>query len=239
MAHRPRRSPREPGAESLACGLHSKTLASVSPTKDKGSHHGGWKTKAAIAEVWRGSKRLQGGSLQPDAFQVSLPAWGRAGDSDQKTAELKDSQLQLLAEPRSFLCAARTMTSRAEGGDEKSGRVHCHRRRGEKSRPGSRASGRLEDTHSRGWRPRHPPTGTELTSQTPRQARPRNALGAVESGMARSPEALLPLPLMLLLLATPAQLYPDYHYFGERGEGDTWEQLQLQHQGKGNLRPPV
>lgn len=53
--------------------------------------------------------------------------------------------------------------------------------------------------------------------------------------MARSPEALLLPPLMLLLLATPpAQVSPDYHYFGDRGEGDTWEQLQLQHQGKGN-----
>lgn len=238
MAHRPRRSPREQGAESLSCGF--KTLASVSPTKDKGSHQGGWKTKAAIAEVWRGSKRLQRGSLQPDAFQVSLPAWRGAGDTDQKIAELKDSQLQLLAEqPRSFLCSARTMTNGTEGGDEKSGRVHCHRRRGEKSRPGSRASRRLEDTHSNGWRPRRPPTGTELASQTPRRAQPRNALGAVESGMARNPEALLPPPLMLLLLATPAQLSPDYHYFGERGEGDTWEQLQLQHQEKGNLRPPV
>lgn len=51
--------------------------------------------------------------------------------------------------------------------------------------------------------------------------------------MARSPEALLLPPLMLLLLATPpAQVSPDYHYFGDRGEGDTWEQLQLQHQVK-------
>lgn len=55
--------------------------------------------------------------------------------------------------------------------------------------------------------------------------------------MARSWAALLLTPLMLLLLATFAQVTPDYQYFGEQGEGDTWEQLQLQHQEKGNHRP--
>lgn len=55
--------------------------------------------------------------------------------------------------------------------------------------------------------------------------------------MARSPEALLLPPLMLLLLVTPAQVSPDYHYFGEGGKGDTWEQLQLQHQGKAPETP--
>lgn len=50
--------------------------------------------------------------------------------------------------------------------------------------------------------------------------------------MARSWAALLLTPLMLLLLATFAQVTPDYQYFGEQGEGDTWEQLQLQHQEK-------
>ncbi|XP_059863911.1 thrombospondin type-1 domain-containing protein 8 [Globicephala melas] len=54
-------------------------------------------------------------------------------------------------------------------------------------------------------------------------------LGSVESGMARSGLTLLLLPLILLLLATPAQVSPDYQYFGEQGEGDTWEQLRLQH----------
>lgn len=61
-------------------------------------------------------------------------------------------------------------------------------------------------------------------------------LGSVESGMARSGLTLLLLPLILLLLATPAQVSPDYQYFGEQGEGDTWEQLRLQHLEKGNCR---
>lgn len=57
----------------------------------------------------------------------------------------------------------------------------------------------------------------------------------MESGMAGIPAALLLVPLLLLPLATPAQVYQDYQYFGQQGEGDTWEQLRLQHL-KGNLR---
>uniref|UniRef100_A0A8C9DF76 Thrombospondin type 1 domain containing 8 n=1 Tax=Prolemur simus TaxID=1328070 RepID=A0A8C9DF76_PROSS len=48
--------------------------------------------------------------------------------------------------------------------------------------------------------------------------------------MARSQAAGLLLPLLLLLLATPAQVSTDYQYFGQRSEGDTWEQLGQQHQ---------
>ncbi|XP_047387995.1 thrombospondin type-1 domain-containing protein 8 [Sciurus carolinensis] len=48
--------------------------------------------------------------------------------------------------------------------------------------------------------------------------------------MAWSQPALLLSPLMLLVLTTPVQLSPDYHYFGEKGEGDTWELLRQQHQ---------
>ncbi|KAB0404869.1 hypothetical protein E2I00_001659 [Balaenoptera physalus] len=53
--------------------------------------------------------------------------------------------------------------------------------------------------------------------------------------MARSGVALLLLPLMLLPLSTPAQVSPDYQYFGEQEEGDTWEQLRLQHPEKGPM----
>ncbi|XP_070272334.1 thrombospondin type-1 domain-containing protein 8 isoform X1 [Myotis yumanensis] len=53
--------------------------------------------------------------------------------------------------------------------------------------------------------------------------------------MARSSTALLLSPLMLLLLATPAQVSPDYQYFGEQGKGDTWEQLRLQLLGKDSI----
>uniref|UniRef100_A0A673U1B9 Ribonuclease n=1 Tax=Suricata suricatta TaxID=37032 RepID=A0A673U1B9_SURSU len=53
--------------------------------------------------------------------------------------------------------------------------------------------------------------------------------------MAGSPAELLLPPLMLLLLATPARSSPEYHYFGEQGEGDTWEQLRLQYQEKGPM----
>lgn len=52
--------------------------------------------------------------------------------------------------------------------------------------------------------------------------------------MAQSSTALLLSPLMFLLLATPAQVSPDYQYFGEQGKGDTWEQLRLQLLGRGN-----
>ncbi|KAM9242224.1 thrombospondin type-1 domain-containing protein 8 [Dugong dugon] len=55
--------------------------------------------------------------------------------------------------------------------------------------------------------------------------------GRLESGMARSRAALLLLPLMLPLLATPVQV-SDYQYFGEQGEGDTWEQLRRLQQQK-------
>ncbi|XP_036278758.1 thrombospondin type-1 domain-containing protein 8 [Pipistrellus kuhlii] len=50
--------------------------------------------------------------------------------------------------------------------------------------------------------------------------------------MDRSSTALLLRPLLLLLLATPARGSPVYHYFGEQGQGDTWEQLRLQQLGK-------
>jgi len=50
--------------------------------------------------------------------------------------------------------------------------------------------------------------------------------------MAGSPADLLLLPLILLLLGTPAQVSRDYHYFGEKSGGDTWEELRLQHQEK-------
>lgn len=43
------------------------------------------------------------------------------------------------------------------------------------------------------------------------------------------PALLLPF-LMLLVPETSAQVYPDYQYFGQQGEGDTWELLRLQHQ---------
>lgn len=52
--------------------------------------------------------------------------------------------------------------------------------------------------------------------------------------MAGRPADLLLPPLILLLLGTPAQVSCDYHYFGEKSGGDTWEELRLQHQEKGN-----
>lgn len=67
---------------------------------------------------------------------------------------------------------------------------------------------------------------------------PGTRWGRLASGMARSQPALLLLPLTFLALTTPVQLSPDYQYFGEKGEGDTWEQLRLQQQ-KGNRRRRV
>lgn len=52
--------------------------------------------------------------------------------------------------------------------------------------------------------------------------------------MAGSPADLLLPPLILLLLGTPARVSPNYNYFGEKSEGDLWEELRLQHQEKGN-----
>lgn len=63
--------------------------------------------------------------------------------------------------------------------------------------------------------------------------------GRLDSGMARSLVALPLPPLTLLLLATSAQISPDYHYFGEQGEGDTWERQRLQNYQKGIRRPRV
>lgn len=49
---------------------------------------------------------------------------------------------------------------------------------------------------------------------------------------------VLGLPLLLLqvvlMLQTPALSSSDYQYFGEHSTGDTWEQLRLQRQDKGN-----
>lgn len=56
--------------------------------------------------------------------------------------------------------------------------------------------------------------------------------------MARRQPALVLLPLMLLARTTAVQLSPDYQYFGDKGEGDTWELLRQQHQ-KGNRRRRV
>jgi hypothetical protein len=53
--------------------------------------------------------------------------------------------------------------------------------------------------------------------------------------MARGLPAQLLLLLMNLLLASPAQVSTDYQYFGQQGEGDTWELLRLQQQ-KGKHR---
>lgn len=56
--------------------------------------------------------------------------------------------------------------------------------------------------------------------------------------MARSRAALLLPSLMLPLLVTPSQA-PDYQYFGQQGEGDTWEQLRLQHQERVTAGPDM
>lgn len=52
--------------------------------------------------------------------------------------------------------------------------------------------------------------------------------------MARSHLAPLLIPLVALSLVSPTQINPDYQYFGQQGEGDTWELLSLQRQ-KGKL----
>lgn len=125
----------------------------------------------------------------------------------------------------------------AQGGgvvDKHSGRIHCHCRGGGEEPAGPT---RLR-TAEREAQPRVATTAPAHGDPAPSSA-PERAGGQLEFRMARSPEALLLPPLMLLLLVTPAQVSPDYHYFGEEGKGDTWEQLQLQHQGKGNCSSRV
>ncbi|XP_030741361.1 thrombospondin type-1 domain-containing protein 8 [Echinops telfairi] len=56
--------------------------------------------------------------------------------------------------------------------------------------------------------------------------------------MARSPAALLLLPLMLRMVATSGQDSFEYQYFGEFGEGDTWEQLGRLQQEKDSILSP-
>ncbi|XP_036044107.1 thrombospondin type-1 domain-containing protein 8-like [Onychomys torridus] len=46
--------------------------------------------------------------------------------------------------------------------------------------------------------------------------------------MARSRLALWLSPLVLLGLVSPTQISPEYQYFGQEGEGDTWELLRQQ-----------
>ncbi|KAL6091351.1 hypothetical protein STEG23_030272, partial [Scotinomys teguina] len=46
--------------------------------------------------------------------------------------------------------------------------------------------------------------------------------------MARSRLVLLLPPLVLLGLVSPTQISPEYQYFGQEGEGDTWEVLRQQ-----------
>lgn len=125
----------------------------------------------------------------------------------------------------------------AQGGgvvDKQSGRIHCHCRGG-----GEEPAGPTRLPTAGGEA--QPPVATTAPvhgDPAPGSA-PERAGGQLEFRMAGSPEALLLPPLMLLLLVTPAQVSPDYHYFGEGGKGDTWEQLQLQHQRKGNCSSRV
>lgn len=52
--------------------------------------------------------------------------------------------------------------------------------------------------------------------------------------MAWSHLAPLLIHLVVVGLVSPTQINPDYQYFGQQGEGDTWELLRLQRQ-KGKL----
>lgn len=69
----------------------------------------------------------------------------------------------------------------------------------------------------------------------PRGPCPRGHAGVGWSpGMAWSHLAPLLIHLVVVGLVSPTQINPDYQYFGQQGEGDTWELLRLQRQ-KGKL----
>lgn len=87
------------------------------------------------------------------------------------------------------------------------------------ARPGPRACTRV------GWGVSLGTPGLSVL-WAPRGPRPRERAGVGWSpGMAQSRLALLLPTLVLLGLVSPNQIYPDYQYFGQLGEGDTWEQL--------------
>lgn len=82
------------------------------------------------------------------------------------------------------------------------------------------------------------PAGVVIAGAADSTARgwiPERTGGSWSPGMARGLPAQLLLLLMNLLLASPAQVSTDYQYFGQQGEGDTWELLRLQQQ-KGKHR---
>ncbi|XP_020935119.1 ribonuclease H2 subunit A isoform X5 [Sus scrofa] len=214
-----------------------QALASVFPERTKAATTAGGKQRRPT-QVWIGPELLQPGS--PCSPMHSKCPYLRGQGRDAPTRRLRYLRSRGQARPGtgSLLCSARTMTRRAEGwADERSGPLQAQERGNGAGRVHVPASGGGRRAAAdpdlcaspRGWCQRR-----RLRAGLLFGARRRR----LESGMARSRAALLLTPLMLLLLATFAQVTPDYQYFGEQGEGDTWEQLQLQHQEKGNTGQP-
>lgn len=100
---------------------------------------------------------------------------------------------------------------------QRGGRIHCACRGGPR--------GRSTCLH-KGWMGCALRDAGIVCAAGPARAWPRERAGVGwRPGMARSRLALLLPALVLSGLVSPAQIYPDYQYFGQLGEGDTWEQL--------------
>lgn len=210
------------------------TPATPTTHQDKGGHHRVWKTKTASKEVVIGPEPHQW--FLPFAcilgFHTCVGKSRTRGRPDTREVSEQRSQSQASPRPASFLCAAQTTRSRAGGGGRDSSAVGST----------APAEGERADEFTRlhkgwvGWGARVPLRRPGLSVLwAPRGPGPPECVEVGWSpGMARSRLALLLPPLLLLGLVSPTQISPEYQYFGQEGEGDTWELLRQQRE-KGKL----
>lgn len=153
--------------------------------------------KGCGADVWAQPELLQGGPQSPVPSRCPyLRGQGRHAQPSRRANTR--SQHQVHQGPGCLLCAARTMTHRAGGGEVggRSGAVGstatAGRGVGERSRRWTRACKRREGSRSRGPRPLPPLVGVVRAPRTPRGAPPRSAPGSVGVRHGRESSGLTP-----------------------------------------------